>query len=107
MSLCADHEGEQTHCDLTVPQALELLRERGEEAVYALEDLRREVSEEPREPSPAKPRGPAPPASPASPGSKPPPSAPVAEPAPAPTSAGDQALIDSFAAALSRFEEDD
>lgn len=117
MSLCADHGGEQTHCDLTIPQALELLRERGEDAVYALEDLRREAAEEPPEPSPAKPRRPAPTARSATSDSTPP-ASPVAEPAPvtttaaeqapAPTpSAGDQALIDSFAAALSRFEEDD
>jgi hypothetical protein len=45
MSLCADLDGLQTHSDLSVAEALELLRERGEGAVYALENLR---SEEPR-----------------------------------------------------------
>jgi hypothetical protein len=42
MSLCADHAGSQDHSDLSVPQALELLRERGADAVYALAELRRE-----------------------------------------------------------------
>jgi hypothetical protein len=113
MSLCADHKGIQTHSDLTVPEALEILRERGADAIYALETLR---------PEPAEPRSPAAPASPAEPTPAPTIAAPAAptapaaprvapaapaEPTPAPTSSADQALIDSFAAALNRFEEDD
>ncbi len=108
MSLCADQGGVQTHSDLAVPEALELLRERGEDAVYALENLRLAG---PPEPSPATPPGPAPAAS--APRAEPvpaPTSAPPVtppEPAPAPTTAADKTLIDSFAAALSTFEEDD
>jgi hypothetical protein len=108
MSLCADLDGLQTHSDLSVAEALELLRERGEGAVYALENLRPEESRpssarrhrrSPRRPRRLRPpsqlrRRPAPPRTPP-------------EPAPAPTSAADKALIDSFAAALSSFEEDD
>ena len=43
MSLCADLDGLQTHSDLSVTEALELLRERGEGAVYALENVHPEA----------------------------------------------------------------
>jgi hypothetical protein len=98
MSLCADLDGLQTHSDLSVAEALELLRERGEDAVYALENLR------PEEPRPARnPAEPSPAAAPSGPAGRIG-AAITAEPSPsppAPTSAGDKALIDSFAAALS------
>ena len=107
MSLCADLEGLQTHSDLSVPEALELLRERGEGAVYALENLqpdapRSEARPVPPEPAPS---ASAPPPEPAPTSTRAAPAPP--EPAPAPTSAADKALLDSFAAALSNFEEDD
>lgn len=106
MSLCADLDGLQTHSDLSVPEALELLRERGEGAVYALENLR---SEEPRREAQPEPSAEATSAPPGEPTPAPTITAPApsSEPAPAPTSGADKALIDSFAAALSSFEEDD
>lgn len=39
-SLCADHAGLQDHEDLTVDRAMELLEERGQDALYALADVR-------------------------------------------------------------------
>ena len=106
MSLCADQDGLQTHSDLSVPEALELLRERGEGSIYALENLEPEESRS--DPRPVPP-GPAPVAStpPVEPTPAPTRAPTPPEPAPAPTSGADKALIDSFAAALSTFEEDD
>ena len=106
MSLCADLDGLQTHSDLSVPEALELLRERGEGAVYALENLR---SEEPRREAPPEQSPPGTSAPPGEPTPAPTVTAPTpsSEPAPVPNSPADKALIDSFAAALSSFEEDD
>ncbi|MBL9105642.1 MAG: hypothetical protein JNL82_32200 [Myxococcales bacterium] len=106
MSLCADQGGLQTHSDLSVPEALELLRERGEGAVYALENLR---SEEPRREAQPEPSAAATSAPPGEPTPAPTITAPApsSESAPAPSSPADKALIDSFAAALRSFEEDD
>lgn len=98
--LCADHAGVQDHVDLTVDRAMELLEERGQDALYALADVLTlmvkeapEAAPQPRAeaaPKQAKPEKPAPPAAP-------PPDKPAAVDA---ESAMDKELLSSFASEL-------